>query len=653
MAGNEITAYLVGKDRSFGKTLKKGAKDVDTLDRKLSAMGKRMSRWGSTLTTRVTLPIIAGLTMATKAGVEEDQQMAVLEKIVRKNTGATKEQVVALEAWIAKMQQQSTFSDGQLRPAMQALVAVTKDVGEAQHLTTLAMDLAVAKGKPVETMAEALAKAYNGNVGILSRYGIATRDATGKSLDFAAVVKNAEATFGGTYATALDTSAGKLANLKNRFGDITEDIGRAVIPMLETLVPHIERVAKWFENLSDGQRSFLVKAALGAAAAGPIMLLTGKFLSLAGALMRTASWLGKVARGIGLIKAAGAIPTFAAGGGPIPGMGKGGAGLSGLAKASLWTAAGVAIATGITLALRDVAKKGGWDEFKSFWTGGESENKQRFDSTIKQIEAHQAKVKAAGGEQAWRAGKRIDQAMLTVSTKGVKASGKEIGELTRDYEALAKLTEKPLILGKVEGKHTDAQLRTIRDRMMTELGITQKRADRIMAMMFKDWRPQDQLNPKLDKATKQAVAKLDTLRRKAAKNIKLGRADNTKLLDDISRAINKLNSLSGAAYQAHQVLGRLSTVRGPNMGGGGRLQASGGGTFSGPSTGYPVTLHRTETVVDHDSPTRGLSNLAKFGILGGGLSVTFANCNFGYDPDEVGDAIESAAARSGLAMARA
>lgn len=652
MAENKLTVGLFGKDRTLGKTLKKGAKDVDTLDRKLDKMGKRLSRWGSTMTTRVTLPIVAGLAMATKAGVEEDQQMAVLEKVVRKNTGATKAQVAALEAWIAKMQQQSTFSDGELRPSMQALVAVTKDVSEAQKLTTLAMDLAVAKGKPVEVMAEALAKAYNGNVGILSRYGVATRDATGKSLDFAEVVKNAEATFGGTYATALDTSAGKLTNLKNRFGDITEDIGRAVIPMLETLVPYVEKVAKWFENLSDGQRSFLVKAALGAAAAGPLMLLTGKFFVFASALMRTASWLGKVARGIGLIKAVGGIPTFTAGGGPIPSMGKGGAGLSGLAKASIWTAAGVAIATGITLALRDVAKKGGWDEFKSFWTGGESKNKQRFDATIKQIEAHQAKVKAAGGEQAWRAGKRIDQAMLTVSTKGAKASGKEIYQLTKDYEALAKLAEKPLILGKVEGKHTDAQLRTIRDRMMEELGITQQRADRVMAMMFKDWRPQDQLNPKLDKATKQAVAKLDTLRRKAAKNIKLGRADNTKLLDDISKAINKLNDLSGAAYQAQQVLGRLSTVRGPNMGGGGRLRASGGGTFSGPPTGYPVMLHRTETVVDHDNPTRGLSNLAKFGILGGGLSVTFANCSFGYDPEEVGGAIESAAARSGLAMAR-
>ena len=81
-----------------------------------------------------------------------------------------------------------------------------------------------------------------------------------------------------------------------------------------------------------------------------------------------------------------------------------------------------------------------------------------------------------------------------------------------------------------------------------------------------------------------------------------------------------------------------------------------GGTITGPRSGYPVIMHGAETVVSHEYPERGLSDLIKRGLLGsaggGGLSVTFSNCTFGYDPDEVGDAVQFAAMRSGLAMAR-
>jgi len=285
-----IRIEFFGHDRTMGKTFDAQWRKADTFQKKLALMSTRLSAMGRKMTMAVTLPIAAGLTMATKAAMEENAQMEMLDKIVRQNTGATKEQVAGLERWIAAQQKASTFSDGQLRPAVQELTAVTKDLGEAQDLTTVAMDIAAAKGKDVKTIAEALAKAYTGNIGLLSRYGIQTRDASGEVMGFAKVMKNAQKTYGGAAAKALDTTAGRVTNLKNRFADMGEDIGRAFIPMAERAAEFIAGLAGEIEGLSASSKSFILNAALVAAAVGPVLWTLGK---LSGA---TVVAIGSVAR---------------------------------------------------------------------------------------------------------------------------------------------------------------------------------------------------------------------------------------------------------------------------------------------------------------------------------------------------------------------
>lgn len=537
----EARVYIVGDSKGFHVAMRRATWDAMTFQAKLRTIGGQLQTIGRRMSQTITLPIVGGLVLATKAAIAENQQMAVMADIVRKNTGATNEQITALETWIAKMQKQSTFSDGELRPSMQALVAVTKDVGEAQKLTTLAMDLAVAKGKPVETMAEALAKAYNGNVGILSRYGIATRDATGKSLDFAEVVKNAEATFGGTYATALDTSAGKLTNLKNRFGDIVEDIGRAVIPMLEKLVGYVERVATWFEGLDAGQRKLIVTLGLVAAAVGPVLHVFGSLMKV-----------------------------FSAG---------------------PWGVVITAVAAVVTAFITLYARS------------------ERFREAVQKV----------GGVARQVFEQYIFPAVQTVWSA-----------LVRLYRAL---------------EPTFPALRKIARLQWTVLITAVRTTWTVLKAVWSIAKPV-----------------LTAL-------LKIGKVTLGGVITAIEKVVGALQWIIDKAQSAYEWLQRVFSARGPENArgsGGGRPYAGGGfnrppgrkygGTITGPRSGYPVIMHGAETVVSHEYPERGLSDLAKRGLLGvgggGGLSVTFANCTFGYDPEEVGDAIESAAARSGLAMAR-
>ena len=284
MATNTVKVELIGHDKSLGKTLRGGATDVSTFSKKLQSIGRSMMTVGRNMTTYVTLPIVAGFAAATKAAIDEEKEMALLGKALRNNADATDAQVASIERWITKTQNWSGIADGELRPALAALVAVTKDTSEAQDLLGVAMDIAVAKGKPVITIAEALAKAQNGNIGILSRYGIATRDAAGEMMTFDQVMQNAADTFGGSAAKAAETTAGRMEILKAKFADVSETLGTALMPVVERVVGVVTKLADAFNNLSPGWQKVITYGGLAVAAIGPLLMILGQIITIAPAV---------------------------------------------------------------------------------------------------------------------------------------------------------------------------------------------------------------------------------------------------------------------------------------------------------------------------------------------------------------------------------
>jgi len=226
---------------------------------KVAGSAKRMGtglRTAGTMAIGVLGPVAAGLAAVTKEAIDEENEMALLSKTIQNNTKDTKAQVEATEEWITAQQNATGIADGELRPALAALVAVTKDTGKAQDLLSTAMDIAVAKGKPVVTIAEALAKAQNGNIGILSRYGIATRNAAGETLTFDQVMQNAAKTFGGAASTAATTTSGKFSILKAKFADMREEIGTQFIPIALKLGDTLSKAFDYLMEHKEDVRAF-------------------------------------------------------------------------------------------------------------------------------------------------------------------------------------------------------------------------------------------------------------------------------------------------------------------------------------------------------------------------------------------------------------
>lgn len=212
---------------------------------------------------------------AATAAAEDAQAQEILHTAVKNVTKASDAQLDALDDWITKTQALTGFTEEELRPAMVKLTAATKNVGKAQDLLAVAMDVSTARGASLETVVLALEKAQNGQLTGLQRLGIATKDAAGETLSFDEILKNLTTTYGGAAAAAAETYAGKVERLKLQFGEMKETIGAAFLPALDSIatklnehMPTIEKYAGIFSEKLGAAFSWLVDQGIPKVVAG-------------------------------------------------------------------------------------------------------------------------------------------------------------------------------------------------------------------------------------------------------------------------------------------------------------------------------------------------------------------------------------------------
>jgi len=212
---------------------------------------------------------LAGLAVAlgdaTKAAVEDQQEQAALALTLQNVTGAGKAQTAQIEDQISAMSRASGIADTEYRKSLEALVRGTKDVGLAMKDMNLVMDISTALQMDSATVADALAKAYQGNFKALRSLSpeMATLIKEGASLD--EILNVLGGTFGGATAKNAETAAGKMKILSNSIGETKESIGAALLPVLEAVLPVLNKFAAWAQ---DNPKAFLaIAGAIGLVAA--------------------------------------------------------------------------------------------------------------------------------------------------------------------------------------------------------------------------------------------------------------------------------------------------------------------------------------------------------------------------------------------------
>jgi hypothetical protein len=245
MAGGSRTLKLsiLGDVDDLNKSLKTATKDVDTFGDKI---GKTSKVIGAAFAAAAVAAGAAAIKIGVdgvKAAIADEKAQTQLALAIKNATGATDEQVKATEQAILKMSLATGVADDFLRPALGRLVRSTGDTAKAQDLLSQALDISTATGKPLEAVANALGKAYDGNTASLGKLGIGLSSAELKSMSFEEVQKRLTELFGGAAAANADTYAGRLERVKVAFGEASESIGTALLPILGTLLDFINQKA--------------------------------------------------------------------------------------------------------------------------------------------------------------------------------------------------------------------------------------------------------------------------------------------------------------------------------------------------------------------------------------------------------------------------
>jgi hypothetical protein len=171
-----------------------------------------------------------------KSAIEDEAAQAKLATTLENVTGATKDQIAAVEDYITQTALANGITDDVLRPSLDRLVRSTKNVQKAQELQTLALDIAAGTGKDLKTVSEALGKAYDGNLGALKKLGVGIDESIIKSKNFDAAAAALSKTFEGQASKQAETFQGKMARLTVAFDEAKETVGSYVLDALTPLL---------------------------------------------------------------------------------------------------------------------------------------------------------------------------------------------------------------------------------------------------------------------------------------------------------------------------------------------------------------------------------------------------------------------------------
>jgi hypothetical protein len=253
MAGSRTLKLSILADvDDLKKKLDTGANEVEGFGGKLEKFGKVAAAAFAAAAAAAAAYAGKLLVEGVQAAIEDEAAQAKLAATLKNVTGATDAQVASVEKQILQLSLANGIADDKLRPAYERLARATGDVTKSNELLKLALDISAGTGRDLESVTNALGKAYEGNTGALTRLGVGITAAEAKSLTFDEVTQQLANTFEGQAAVKANTFAGQVEQLRVRFDEAKESVGAALLPKLteflnlvvDKLIPAVQDLAK-------------------------------------------------------------------------------------------------------------------------------------------------------------------------------------------------------------------------------------------------------------------------------------------------------------------------------------------------------------------------------------------------------------------------
>jgi hypothetical protein len=151
--------------------------------------------------------------------------------------------------FIDKLELATGVAGDKLTNAFISLSQATGDASTAQKILTTALDVSLGTGKDLQTVSNALQRAYKGETTALARLRIGYTTAELKGKKFDEVLEDLQTRFDGAAGKATDTFAGKMQRLAAAVEQAKEAFGEGLVSGLEDADVSIEELQEGIINL--------------------------------------------------------------------------------------------------------------------------------------------------------------------------------------------------------------------------------------------------------------------------------------------------------------------------------------------------------------------------------------------------------------------
>lgn len=253
VVGGAVVRLLLD-DSAFQAGLSKDEAQMRTAS---SSMGSSASKFGVAAKAAFAVAGLAAVKFASDsiaAYMESEQVLAQLQNTINTTPALVGETTEAFQEQATALQNLTGYQDEEILKADDMLARFKLTGDQIRDTIPLVLDYARKTGIEVPAAAEAVGKALLGNTRALKTLGIEGFVPTGdRAVDLGHLMDQLKAKVGGAAEAFGKTTAGQMAIFQARLDDAKEEIGKALIPVLTTLIrtlqPLIPLIAFAAENL--------------------------------------------------------------------------------------------------------------------------------------------------------------------------------------------------------------------------------------------------------------------------------------------------------------------------------------------------------------------------------------------------------------------
>ena len=293
------------KLKSFETELRKiGNANLKALSEQLKKIGSEMTKVGKTMTTKVTAPIVAGYTLASKYASDYEENLNKLDVAFGDNADAVK-------AWSDTARTAFGLSKVQATDAASAFGALGKGIGLSEKeaadmsmtLAGLSADLGSYFNVGIDQSSKALEGIFTGESEALKKFGVVMTDVnlkqfaedqglvyneltqTEKTLLRYNYVLEKTKDAQGDFSRTSDGTANSIKIFQASLQDLGTAIGTNLLPIITPIIQKVTELINKFNELSPRTQKIITIVGLVVAALGPVIMIIGTLISSIGAII--------------------------------------------------------------------------------------------------------------------------------------------------------------------------------------------------------------------------------------------------------------------------------------------------------------------------------------------------------------------------------